>query len=255
MPVYYQSLSPELTAWLMEQSVFFIASAPLLGKHINLSPKGLPASSFAVLGPNRVAYIDAPGSGNETISHVYENGRATVMFASFARSPRILRLFCRGRVVEKEEEEFGKLLEEMGMQVGEGKGLEAARAVVVMDVWKVQTSCGFGVPIASTTASPDGEVKAVFTERDTLANWGRKMVSQGKMDDYEVEWNSDSLDGLPGLRSARRHGGERWLWVGDAKARVKRVFGEWDALLVGVAVGAVVGAVGMRAAAAAAAGR
>ncbi|KAI5842894.1 hypothetical protein DFP73DRAFT_456624, partial [Morchella snyderi] len=241
MPAYYDSLSPEFISWLMEQSVFFTASAPLLGKHINLSPKGHPASSFAVLGPNKAAYIDSAGSGNETISHVYENGRITVMFASFARSPRILRLFCRGRVVEKEEKEFEKVLGEMALEVGEGKGIEAARAVVVLDIWKVQTSCGFGVPIACAAASPDGEVKAVFTERDTLANWGRKMVSQGKMDDYEVKWNSDSLDGLPGLRSARRRGGERWLWAGDAKARVKRVFGEWDALLVGVAVGAAVG--------------
>lgn len=96
-----------------------------------------------MLGPNRVAYIDSAGSGNETISHVYENGRATIMFASFARSPRILRLFCKGRVVEKEEEEFGQLLGEMGLQVGNGKGIESARAVVVFEVWKVSVLVGW----------------------------------------------------------------------------------------------------------------
>ena len=47
----------------LDQQVFFTASAPLVGKHINLSPKGLPASTFTIFDANHAAYIDATGSG------------------------------------------------------------------------------------------------------------------------------------------------------------------------------------------------
>jgi hypothetical protein len=59
----FPSLNPDLTAWLLRQPVFFTASAPLNGRHVNVSPKGLPASHLAVLSPNRVVYIDRTGSG------------------------------------------------------------------------------------------------------------------------------------------------------------------------------------------------
>ena len=53
------------------------------------------------------------------------------MWCSFETSPRIMRWFCRGRVVEagaaEWEEWRGKFDEEF----------EGARAVIVCDVWKV----------------------------------------------------------------------------------------------------------------------
>lgn len=98
-----------------------------------MSPKGLPSSSFSVLGPNLVAYIDATGSGCETIAHIYENGRVTIMFNSFDPSPRIMRLFCNGRVVEHDQPEFNDLLTRMGPD----KKIEGARAIILLDVWKV----------------------------------------------------------------------------------------------------------------------
>ena len=90
----YPSLSDELAAWAQQQPVFFTASAATHGRHINVSPKGLTDTHFAVLGPNRCAYIDRTGSGCETIAHAYENGRLCLMFTSFGAAPRILRLFC-----------------------------------------------------------------------------------------------------------------------------------------------------------------
>jgi len=56
-----------------QQEIFFIASAPSTGEHVNISPKGLPSAIFKVFDPNHAAYVDATGSGSETISHVYEN--------------------------------------------------------------------------------------------------------------------------------------------------------------------------------------
>lgn len=57
------------------------------------------------------------------------------------------------------------------------------------------------------------------------------------MNEYRANWNRRSLDGLPGLRIARKDFGERMLWVGDAVAEVRK----WNVagllLLVLVAVG------------------
>lgn len=133
MPHYYDSISPDLQTWALRQPVFFVASAPLRGRHINLSPKGLPDASLAILGPNEAAYVDATGSGNETISHIRENGRLTVMFCSFDPAPRILRFFCTGEVVEWDERRFAPLLARMG-----GKAVVGARAIIRLDVFKVR---------------------------------------------------------------------------------------------------------------------
>lgn len=132
MVKFYDRIEPELQEWIMKQSVFFTASAPLRGRHINLSPKGLPASSFSILNPNLCAYVDATGSGIETISHIQENSRCTIMLCSFDASPRIMRLFCSGRVIGWDEPSFGDWLERMGH-----KSFDGARAIIVLDVFKV----------------------------------------------------------------------------------------------------------------------
>ena len=53
-------------------------------RRINLSPKGM--DTFRILGDTRVIYLDITGSGNETASHLFENGRITIMFCSFDRA-------------------------------------------------------------------------------------------------------------------------------------------------------------------------
>ena len=143
MPQFYPSIPPSLRDWALNQSIFFVASAPLTGHHVNLSPKGLPNTSFAILGPNEAAYVDATGSGSETISHLRENGRITVLFCSFDAAPRILRLFCRGDVIESQDHPtFGAYLHRMkGSNDEHGKGhvgvVPAARAIIRLDVFKV----------------------------------------------------------------------------------------------------------------------
>ncbi|KAL7276620.1 hypothetical protein RUND412_000386 [Rhizina undulata] len=243
MVSFYDSLSPDLIEWCLRQSIFWTASAPLVGKHVNVSPKGLPSSSFSILGPNQAAYLDATGSGSETISHIYENGRVTVLFNSFEKSPRILRLFCTGKVVEWDHAEFPVWIEKMGKD----KELKGARAVILLDIFKVQTSCGFGVPIL--TISPGeteekGVPKAVFEDRSTINKWAEHKIVEDKLIAYRAEWNRDSLDGLPGIRAARRANGERFLWIGDSKAWVGRVLQTWDVLAVGMFVGASIAIVG-----------
>ena len=65
MVKYFPTLSEDHRDWALKQQVFFIASAPLVGEHINLSPKGLPAATLAVFDENHAAYMDATGSGIE----------------------------------------------------------------------------------------------------------------------------------------------------------------------------------------------
>ncbi|ELR10104.1 hypothetical protein VC83_07565 [Pseudogymnoascus destructans] len=233
MGKFYDQIDDNLSEWAVAQSVFFTASAPTSGKHVNVSPKGLPSSSLAILSPNQVAYVDATGSGNETISHIYENGRVTIMFCSFDAAPRIMRFFCTGRVIEWDDKEFDSWLAKMG-----NKKILGARAVIVLDVFKVQTSCGFGVPkLVKISGSADDEEKAAgceygFEDRDTIGHWAKKKMDKNALFEYQQNNNHDSLDGLAGLKSARRDRGELML-VADVRAWMRKVWGQKDAMLVG----------------------
>ncbi len=228
MVKYYSSIEPDLQHWALKQPLFFTASAPLTGRHINISPKGLPSSSFSILSPNLCGYVDATGSGIETISHILENGRVTIMFCSFETSPRIMRFFCTGRVVEWNEPGFEGWLKRMG-----NKKVTGARAVILLDVFKVQTSCGFAVPLLAIRPDPNDPTKQepYLHDRDTLGHWAGKQISAGRLRDYQRDNNHESLDGLPGLRVARKDRGER-LWYSDLKAKVRKQDGVWHTAFV-----------------------
>jgi hypothetical protein len=245
----FPSLSDDLAQWAQRQPVFFTGSAATHGAHINVSPKGLSDSHFAVLGPNQCAYIDRTGSGCETIAHSYENGRLCLMFMSFGNTPRIMRLFCRSKIVEWDQPEFASLVRQIVN--GKREAFDAARAVVVCDIWQVQTSCGYGVPrIKKSIYAPDEDSGdkpiddvilqaandkelAVFEERPSLEQWANSIAEQHKMEKYQKTTNIHSLDGLPGLKTARRGIG-RTLWVEEAQARVRRLWAEKEAVAVGV---------------------
>src|SRR3954454_2586819 len=101
----FEGLEDGLRAFIAGQQVFFVATAPLSPDgHVNVSPKGL--DTFRILGPRAVAYLDLTGSGAETVAHLRETGRLTLMFCAFAGRPRILRLYGRGRAVEPGDDEW-----------------------------------------------------------------------------------------------------------------------------------------------------
>ncbi|MCJ1428426.1 hypothetical protein MMC29_006336, partial [Sticta canariensis] len=225
---FWDSIPDNLRDWALEQQVFFTASAPLAGRHVNISPKGLPSSTFTIFDPNHAAYVDGTGSGCETISHVYENGRITIMFCSFLTMPRIMRFFCMGKVVEWDQPEFEPLIRKMGKE-----SIQGARAVILLDVFKVQTSCGFGVPLLSSApingdpASLD--MKPVLKDRETLGHWASVKIEKNQLHAYQKEWNANSLDGLTGMRVARRDAGER-LWATETTAHLRRIAAQKEAL-------------------------
>ena len=76
----YTEIPQKLQQFIENQKIFFVATATADGR-INLSPKGM--DSLRVLGPNRVAWLNVTGSGNETAAHVQENPRMTLMFTAF----------------------------------------------------------------------------------------------------------------------------------------------------------------------------
>ncbi|KAK2733388.1 hypothetical protein FQN57_002145 [Myotisia sp. PD_48] len=209
MVQYYDSISPDHQEWIRSQAVFFVASAPSFGKHVNISPKGLPSSSLAILGPNEVAYVDANGSGNETISHIRENGRVTIMLCSFGPSPRIYRLFCKGEAIEWNEPAFRPCLARMKLS---DNHIEGARAVIRLDVFLAQTSCGYGVPLLALATDPTTkEPKPYLKDRETLGHWASNKIEKNELHNYQREWNSASLDGLPGLRVAMKAEGKHFV--------------------------------------------
>ena len=93
-------------------------------------------------------------------------------------APLILRLYGHGRVVRRQDAEWGALRRHFPALPGE-------RQLIVLDIESVQTSCGYAVP------------KFVYQgERDTLARWAEKKGTIGLLD-YWREKNQVSIDGLP----------------------------------------------------------
>ena len=177
MGKFHDSIQEAHKAFIEHQKMFFVSTAPLSGAgHINLSPKGL--DSFRVLSPTRVAYMDIVGSGNETSAHVLENGRITFMFCAFDGPPNILRLYGTGRTVLPEDAEWAEISSPFEL-------LLATRQIIVADIHKVQTSCGYGVPFYEYTG-----------ERDIAMIWAEKKGADG-LEEYKKEKNRISLDGLP----------------------------------------------------------
>lgn len=71
MGQHWQAINPFARKLISKQHLFFIATAPLSSDgHVNLSPKGHAAETFAIINDNRVAFLDLTGSGVETIAHV-----------------------------------------------------------------------------------------------------------------------------------------------------------------------------------------
>ena len=179
--------------WIAKQRVFFVGTAPLAEDgHVNLSPKG-PIGSLRVLDEHTVAYLDAVGSGAETIAHLRENGRIVIMFCAFEGPPKILRLHGRGEVVEPDDPRFDELLERCAFE--DPAIPEARRSIVLVDVTRVADSCGYGVPLMSYEG-----------ERGHLAKWTSKKVRTGGAEalrEYERKKNSESIDGLPALERER----------------------------------------------------
>ena len=170
----YPTITDELRDFIHAQPMFFVATAPLdAGGHVNLSPKGLDC--FRVLSPNHVAYLDLTGSGNETSAHLHENGRITFMFCAFSGPPKILRLYGQGTTCLPASEAWAKLQPLFPSYPG-------ARQIINAEIHRVQTSCGFAVPLMEYAG-----------QRDTLIRWAEAKGDE-EVQAYQQQKNARSLD-------------------------------------------------------------
>ena len=170
-------ITDELADFIRQQHLFFVATAPLSeAGHVNLSPKGL--NSFRILSPMRVAYLDMTGSGIETSSHLQENGRITFMFCAFEGYPSVLRLYGTGSAVLPGTPEWDELSPQFELFYG-------ARQIIVADLDRVHTACGYAVPLMDYVG-----------ERDQLQRWACAKGDEG-LAEYRQEKNAFSIDGLP----------------------------------------------------------
>ena len=100
------------------------------------------------------------------------------MFCAFDGPPNILRLYGTGRTVLPSDTEWAALSPHFEIELG-------TRQIIVADIHKVQTSCGFSVPLYDYTG-----------ERDFAQKWAAKKGADG-LEAYKAEKNVVSLDGLP----------------------------------------------------------
>lgn len=92
----YASIDGRLRKWIESQPVFFTATAPLAADGRDLSPKGW-AGTLGVLDESTLACPDFGGSHAETIAHLRENGRITLMRCVFGVRSRAMRTSCLGQ--------------------------------------------------------------------------------------------------------------------------------------------------------------
>mmetsp|Transcript_25838 Transcript_25838/g.56148 ORF Transcript_25838/g.56148 Transcript_25838/m.56148 type:complete len:228 (-) Transcript_25838:172-855(-) len=173
------------------QPVFFVATAPLSSaNHVNLSPKS--GEEFRVLDERTVCYADYTGSGSETIAHLHENGRITIMFTAFEGSPNITRIFGTGRIVtvaqlfSRDTEENMKIRGAYSCpnRAKFNEAYHGCRGVIIVDVTRVGLSCGYSVPYMD------------FVKPRPILKSKLKTMN---IEEYWKEKNSFSIDGLKGF--------------------------------------------------------
>ncbi|MBT2506061.1 pyridoxamine 5'-phosphate oxidase family protein [Streptomyces sp. ISL-98] len=186
MGKHYERIDGRIRTFIEDQPVFFTATAPLAaGGHVNLSPKGR-AGTLVVLDEMTLAYLDFGGSTAETVAHVQENGRITLMWCAFNGPPKVLRVHGEGEAVFRDHPRWAELIMRFKDAGVDGP---SARAIVVVHARRISDSCGFAVPFMEyqEERTQHAEYFARKTDEEFAAYCEKK-------DTIGV-----SLDGLPAL--------------------------------------------------------
>jgi hypothetical protein len=170
----FPALQDDHARLIGEQHLFFVATAAPTGR-VNLSPKGMDC--LRVLGPNRVAWLNVTGSGNETAAHLRLHPRITLMWCSFTKRPVILRVYGTARTIHPRDDDWHAMFDLF-------EPLPGARQIYDVEIDLVQTSCGYAVPFFDH-AGP----------RDTLRTWTEQRGEEG-IAAYWAERNIHTIDGF-----------------------------------------------------------
>jgi len=179
MGAVHENIDSGLAAWIAAQAMFFVSTAPLAGDgHVNCSPKGMDC--LRVLDAKRVAWLDLTGSGVETIAHLRENGRITLMWCAFVGPPQIVRVQGRGVVHRPGEPGYADLAIHL-------PSIPGTRSIIEVIADRISSSCGYAVPFYDFVG-----------HRSTLVDWAAKKGDDG-VAAYQQQKNALSIDGLPGI--------------------------------------------------------
>ncbi|MFH9352550.1 pyridoxamine 5'-phosphate oxidase family protein [Kitasatospora sp. NPDC017646] len=193
----YENISGRLRQFIERQPVYFVATAPLAGDgHVNLSPKGR-SGTLVIIDELTLAYLDFGGSQAETIAHLRENGRITLMWCAFDGPPTVVRVHGRGEPVFRDDPRFAELLDRFESGV-DGAGL---RAIVLVRAERVSDSCGYAVPFMDYRA--DRDLHAQYFERK-----GEEQFSAYCEGKPLVRTSIDGLPALPLPLPSRSSGGQ-----------------------------------------------
>lgn len=176
----YPALTQDDISFIQDQKLFFMASAS--GKEVNLSPKGFDC--LHILDANTLLFLDYPGSGNRTARDIKDDGEVTVVFTAFSSQAQIVRLFCKGNLIEKHDtlfHEYFKYFQANKLHI---------RRIIQLSIYAVENSCGMGVP------------KMQFQkERSGLKKWVAAQAEDGTLKSYiethEIPPNLMNLQELP----------------------------------------------------------
>jgi pyridoxamine 5'-phosphate oxidase-like protein len=144
---YYSSITEEQAELIRASRLFFVASADpgfAKGPHgigpVNVSPRG--GVPLHIVSPGRVAFLDYPGSGNETARHSAAGGPVTVMVCSFeGENAAIVRLYGKAMPTPIADSALAPVLLE------DAPPDSRPRQVIEVEIESTMTSCGYGVPV------------------------------------------------------------------------------------------------------------
>eukprot|EP00483_Globobulimina_turgida_P005036 UN05046 len=161
----HKEITNSIKQWVLLQKVFYVGTAGTVSGLLNISPKGLD-DAFTFL-PNdsnskimgKVAFYDIGGSGVETIAHLREDGRITIMFCAYEGYPKIMRFYGHAKCITatKNPQEWSEVTPYFSSTARSKyfcyknnvslKADDKLRCIYIMDVERVRSSCGFGVPV------------------------------------------------------------------------------------------------------------
>lgn len=175
MAKFYDLLEPQQIEFIQAQKIFFTGTAAQDGR-VNVSPKG--SDSLRVLSPNKIAWLNLTGSGNETAAQLKLVNRITLMFCAFEGKPLILRVYGSAKTIHQQDPEWAEYFDHFD-------DLPGARNIFLVEIDSVQTSCGFAVPYMDYQE-----------DREILNDWADKK-SDVELKEYWAQKNVNSIDGHP----------------------------------------------------------
>lgn len=170
----FSELREKHIKFINDQKIYFVATAASTG-NVNVSPKG--GDSLRVINSTQIAWLNLTGSGNETVSHVLQNPRMTLMFCAFEGKPLTLRAYGNAKVLHQNDEGWEKASALFPQNVG-------SRQIYILDICLVQASCGTSVPYFNYES-----------DRNDLARWSENLGKVG-IEKYWEKKNQHSIDGF-----------------------------------------------------------